>query len=110
MIPQHGNEAFIISLELVKAKGHGPKMLEPGKSVLHLMPIAIQPSIQIPDSLKRVTLSKNDDLTSLLCDLDADRFAVIPLVRNDEARAQQITSTWLNLADEIAGMQQFMNA
>ena len=84
-------------------------MLEPGKSVLHLMPIAIQPSIQIPDSLKRVTLSKNDDLTSLLCDLDADRFAVIPL-RNDEARAQQITSTWLKLADESAGLQQFMNA
>ncbi|WP_070094305.1 metallophosphoesterase [Pseudomonas monteilii] len=27
-----------------------------------------------------------------------------------EARAQRITSTWLNLADEIAGMQQFMNA
>lgn len=30
--------------------------------------------------------------------------------REAEARAQQITSTWLNLADEIAGMQQFMNA
>lgn len=30
--------------------------------------------------------------------------------REAEARAQHITSTWLNLADEIAGMQQFMNA
>ena len=30
--------------------------------------------------------------------------------REVEARAQQITSTWLNLADEIQGMQQFINA
>ncbi|MBD8605193.1 metallophosphoesterase [Pseudomonas sp. CFBP 8771] len=30
--------------------------------------------------------------------------------REAETRAQQITSTWLILADEIAGMQQFMNA
>lgn len=30
--------------------------------------------------------------------------------REAEACAQQMTSTWLNLADEIAGMQQFMNA
>lgn len=30
--------------------------------------------------------------------------------REAESRAQQITSTWLNLADEIAGMHQFINA
>lgn len=75
--------SFIISLELVKARGNGPKMLQSGKSVFHQVPIAIQPSIQIPVSLERVTLARNDDLTSLLCDLGADRFAVIPLVRDD---------------------------
>lgn len=30
--------------------------------------------------------------------------------REAEARAQQITSTWLNLAEDIAGMQQLLNA
>lgn len=30
--------------------------------------------------------------------------------RQAEARAKQITSTWLNVADEIAGMQQLVNA
>ncbi|WP_372028369.1 metallophosphoesterase [Pseudomonas kurunegalensis] len=50
-------------------------------------------------------------LTSLKTLAHANKLIETQIVsREVEARAQQITSTWLNLADEIAGMQQFMNA
>lgn len=50
-------------------------------------------------------------LTSLKTLAHANKLIETQIASRDiEARAQQITSTWFNLADDIAGMQQLMNA
>ena len=50
-------------------------------------------------------------LTSLKTLLSANKLIESQIASRDaEARAQQITSTWLTLADDMAGLQQLMNA